>query len=267
MALFARRTPVAPVVPARGPRWAVRELVRTPEGVNLLHDDLVERLQGIPEGDEETPKPKPAAASTEEGKNSSPSFPATIVAAGVFVIGLLAAVAVFGTPDSGPTFKAAEGIGAFALFYIAAQASERFVELFLPAFEGIPGFGKAKKEIKRDKAVAAALQPENSPDGAAEQEAADAQAEVDQLRANRTAVVFGLTAALGMVLCGYLEADFLTAVGVTFASPPKGWDQILMMAATGLIVGGGSKALHDTITGISTTSEKKKTPPETGGQP
>ena len=46
-----------------------------------------------------------------------------------------------------------------------------------------------------------------------ELQAANAQAEVDQGRANRTALVFGCTAAIGILLCGYLEADFLTAVG------------------------------------------------------
>ena len=38
-----------------------------------------------------------------------------------------------------------------------------------------------------------------------------------------------------------------------------------MLAVTGLIVGGGSKALHDTIANISKSSEKKDTPAETGG--
>lgn len=124
--------------------------------------------------------------------------------------------------------------------------------------------------MARDQKVAAALNAFGAAaaaDGTTpEKEAAEAQAEVEQLRANRTAIVFGVTAALGMAMCGYLEADFLTAVGVNFGQSPGTWDEAFMMAITGLIIGGGAKGLHDTITSISKSSDKKSTPPETGGQ-
>ncbi|RHW24156.1 hypothetical protein D0Z08_25900 [Nocardioides immobilis] len=115
-------------------------------------------------------------------------------------------------------------------------------------------------EIKRDQKVAAATTATTA------KEAANAQAEIDQLRANRAAVVFGLTAALGMALCGYLEADFLTTAGVDFGTQFETREQILMMAITGLVTGGGAKGLHDAISNISKSSTKKSTPPETGGQ-
>src|SRR5690242_14591360 len=55
---------------------------------------------------------------------SSTTTPATGKATGIglalFVIGVVIAVILFGT-DDGPTFKAAEGLGAFAIFYVAAQ--------------------------------------------------------------------------------------------------------------------------------------------------
>jgi hypothetical protein len=182
-------------------------------------------------------------------------------------------VRAFGT-DEGPTYKAAEGIGAFALFYIAAQAAERLVELVLPSFEWVPGFGTAKKKVIVDQKIAAAYDPAVTGNGTKtpEQEAADAQADVDQARANRAVVVFGLTAALGMWACGYLEADFLTAVGVTLSIPagstfPDTTQQVFAMAVTGLIVGGGSKGLHDLITNISKSKTNNDTPPETGGAP
>lgn len=283
MALFVRRTPPAHVVnPASpGPLWAVHDLIRTPGGRNLLPDNVVERLAdpgddlglapkpGV--GREAGGEPKPAGASQDADKNSSPKFLATLAATIAFVIGLVVAVMAFDTDGSGPTYAAAEGIGAFALFYLAAQAAERLVELVLPHFEVVPGFGKAAREVARDNKVAAALDP--SPRAAVavdaktlEEEAAEAQAEVDQLRANRTAVVFGVTAAIGMAMCGYLEADFLAAVGVDFGQDPGKREEAFMMAVTGLMVGGGAKGLHDTITNISKSSDQKSTPPETGGQ-
>ena len=251
MALFVRRTPSHPSLDA-GP-------FRAQEEANV----------GSPPPEADNPV---AAASDDIKKNSSPQIAATAIGAGIFVLGLAVAFLLFKV-DGGPTFKAAEGIGAFALFYVAAQSAERLAELFVPAFEKIPGVNKVALEHVRDSKVAAALSGENpdNPTANAAKSAADAQAAVDQARANRTVVVFGITAALGMMLCGYLDANFLSAVGVTFphadgSSIPTDPSILLAMAVTGLVVGGGSKGLHDLIGNISKSSSSKDTPPETGGQ-
>lgn len=208
-----------------------------------------------------------AAASTDPKKNSSPEPWATLVSAGIFVVSLAFTVLVlFGTEDRGPTYKPVEGLGVFALFYVVAQAAERLVEMALPYVDRRKG-GKAELEAERDQKVVDGTLGETSDDKKApEKSAADAQAEVDQARANRTALVFACTAALGMLLCGYLEADFLRSLGVTFASGrPGALDEVISMAVTGLVVGGGSKAIHDTISNISKASEQKSTPTQTGG--
>src|SRR5690348_1242115 len=57
-----------------------------------------------------------ATASTDTRTNSSPELGATLAAIAIFVAGLAVAVWQFDTA-AGPTFTAAEGIGAFALFY------------------------------------------------------------------------------------------------------------------------------------------------------
>lgn len=214
--------------------------------------------------------PPVAAASEDTKKNSSPDGWAGAAATTTFLVGLVVAVLLFGTPASGPTYTPVVGIGAFALFYVAAQSAERLVEMILPAIGAlVPALDKPVKEAVRDQKVAAAHGLTATPadgDQTPEQAAANAQADVDQARANRAAVTFGLTAAVGMALCGYFEADFLTALGVTFGESPGLADEILMMAVTGLVVGGGAKGLHETITLISKSSEKKSTPPETGGE-
>ncbi|GAB3791319.1 hypothetical protein [Nocardioides ungokensis] len=244
---------------------------------------------------------KDAAASTDEKKNSTPALWATATAIALFGIGLWVAVLVFGTPTKGPTYKAAAGIGAFALFYVVAQAAERFVEMTMPFLEQIPAFGKDKLVADRDRAVVTANDPDaraaralelarqhglflerkqrptptagkkgkdEKPAKTPEEDAANKEALVEQRRADRAAIVFGATAAIGMALCGYLEADFLAAVGVTLPvqkGTPTTGSQVIAMAVTGLIVGGGSKALHDLIGNVSKASSAKDTPTETGG--
>lgn len=231
------------------------------------------------EGGGGSEKKKVAASDTD--KSTAPQAKATGLALLMFVVGVVGAVVVFHT-SWGPTYTPAEGIGVFALFYIVAQAVERFVEMTMPAFEKADSFNKSRKKVELDRALetfyAAAgsrtgttsvtkdgTTTEKTADDAAK-DAANKQAEIDQLRANRTVIMFGLSAALGMVLCGYLEADFLTSVGANFGTDPDMWQQALMMAVTGLIVGGGSKQLHDLITNVSKAKEDKATPTETGGQ-
>ena len=127
--------------------------------------------------------------------------------------------------DGGPTYVAAQGIGAFALFYVVAQAAERFVEMTMPLSEEAVSRAKGKPKSDRARArdaavVAAVMAVETSAsDAAAQADAAAAtQAEVDQARSDRTLIAFGATAALGTSLCGYLGADFLSSVGVDFTA-------------------------------------------------
>ena len=82
--------------------------------------------------------PKPAAASDKEERNTSPDVWATLTATSVFVAALVVSALFLFVTQSGPTFKAAEGIGAFALFYIVAQAAERLVEMVIPYFDRRP---------------------------------------------------------------------------------------------------------------------------------
>lgn len=224
-------------------------------------------LPGQPDGGAAQPAgTEPAAAAADDSKKASPHPIATVAAVFLFVAGVIVAVNLF-LEDGGPTFSVPEGLGAFVLFYVAAQAAERFVEMVLPAFEKIPGLDKKASEALRDKAVAAAT---NSEDPAADQtgkQAANAQVDVEQRRANRAAVAFAFTAVLGMALCAYLDAGFLTAIGVSFGDDAKdSWPQALEMAVTGLVIGGGSKQLHDLITRVSKKIESQSTPAATGGQ-
>ena len=50
--------------------------------------------------------------------------PPTLVGAGIVLVALIVAVSFLFHKASGPTYTPATGIGAFALFYIVAQAAE-----------------------------------------------------------------------------------------------------------------------------------------------
>jgi hypothetical protein len=62
-----------------------------------------------------------------------------------------------------------------------------------------------------------------------------------------------------MVGCGYLHAFFLKTVGVSGIQP---WVDLLI---TGLVVGGGTKLLHDLISNLQAAKDDKKDANAGGG--
>jgi hypothetical protein len=211
-------------------------------------------------------------ANEGNAKPGLPSWYAGTLTGGLFAAALAISAWWFGH-DGGPSYTAARGIGAFALFYVVAQAAERLVEVTMPWSEKVVAKRKDPKSalaLARDAAVVDAVNATGADAQTKAEEAADAQAAVDQARADRTLISFGATAALGMLLCSYLGADFLTSVGVDFTpgdkTEPDAVARVVMMAVTGLVIGAGSKQLHDTISNISKSSDQKSTPTETGGK-
>jgi hypothetical protein len=162
------------------------------------------------------------------------------------------------------TFTPPTGVGIFALFYILAQVIERILEPFAP-FLGTtkakdPASGKEEvttqlgARASMDMAVAAALASPEDKAGAA----ADAQRNVDQVRANATVVTFGVASLLAMLGAGLLEALLLETVGVEGLGANGAnvvWIDILV---TGLAVGAGTKPLHDLISNIKESKEDKQ---------
>lgn len=213
----------------------------------------------------DVPADVPIVAAAASGQ--LPSWRWGIASLLVFGAALIASVWLFqGTGN--PTFAPPDGLGVFALFYVVAQAAERLVAMILGAASRLPGLDKPAKQTARDAAVAKAVGARWDAPGEAKQNAeaaAQAEADVQQVRRNRAAVAFGLTAAIAMLVCGYVGADFLSAVGVEFGAWGRG-DEFLTMAVTGLVVGGGSKPLNDLIGAMSKKSDEKSTPPETGGK-
>ena len=215
-----------------------------------------------------TTQPAPTEASKEGSTALLPLPGVGACATVVFAVGLLVAFFLF-SHEGGLQYTPPAGIGAFAVFYVVAQAAERCAELFSPLLPkaSMTWFGKKEAAASRDRAIVRALNPSPTPaNGGKAANPAEKQAKVDQITVNRRAIYFALAAALGMVFCGYAHANFLAAIGVSPVQDGQtaAWI-ILSLAITGLVVGGGSDGLHSLITNLTKTTEKKDTPPETGG--
>jgi hypothetical protein len=212
-------------------------------------------------------KSKPAA----QPVTTRPSLAYILFGVGLLVLGyvggLLLQRAFHPNLTNLPVLKAS--VGAFALLYVMAQAIERLlvpVSWFGGGFLGGLGddAGANAKSLRakatavianstktalaqrhRDASLAALDDPH---DDDAAQAVAKAKHDVDQYRANLTAITFGLAAFLAMMVSGYVGIFLLRIVGLRTA----GWLDLLV---TGLAIAGGTKPLHDLISNVSSAKK------------
>ena len=192
--------------------------------------------------------PKDAASSDQKAK----SVAVTLLVGGVLIGGIVTEVV-----DPRP-FTPAEGIGIFAVFYIAAQALERVFELIRMLFPAATAVSDVKKsdvrsKAKRDLAAATNALANGQDDVAAQklQAAADGDAKEEKLEKNTSLVAWGLNSFFAAVLAGWLGLYLLAAVGVDDVNR---WIDI---AVTSLVIGGGTKPLHDLIKNLEKSKEGK----------
>ena len=150
------------------------------------------------------------------------------VAAILVVIATAAAFGLFGWTQ--PPVKLVEGLGVFARMYIGAQAIERFIEPFTY-------LDKVNSELE---------------DKAATDQAA--KADLDTWKTQRMFLTWSAATTLGMIASGLLGIYFLAMV-IDGSTLPRWMD----MLVTGVVIGGGSKAVHDLIENIQAGGEKKVT--------
>jgi branched-subunit amino acid ABC-type transport system permease component len=191
----------------------------------------------------------PAAASAESGSEPDTGFVvvALIAVAAVWIIGFW--WNPFGLKLAGPA-ALATGVSVFALLYIVAQALERLLEP-LSALDP----KKKDAEENRDTAVAAALA---DPTTALLTTAADTQATLERLRRNRAMIFWAAATVLGMFISA-TTGIYLLDIVIDNPTPPQSLDVLI----TGLVVGGGTKPLHDLISRIESAKEEAQDPPET----
>lgn len=209
-------------------------------------------------------------------KNSRPALWAVLgafaIVAGAWGVG----VNWIDDPDfavDAPLREPLEGLTIFAVFFVSAHAIERLIEP-LTKFFGIGAQDNFAKQFDAaERSVTAALEAaklvrdlpantEASKLGTAKADAeskataakealdaaATAKANLAEVKGNRAVIYWALASAVAIVAAAALKLYLLRTVGI--AQPPRALD----LLATGLILGAGTKPLHDLVTRI----EKKK---------
>jgi len=161
------------------------------------------------------------------------------------------------------------GVTIYAVFYVAAQAIERLLEPFTNIL--LPKKDETKKvETKAIQAVnanamfvaavafakeAAVTKAWREATQTKASEAASAQDELDKKVYVRAVVFWVIATTLGILASGYFGLYFVHTI-VTANPPSRGIDILV----TGLVIGAGTKPLHDLISNLS--KDKTDTVPE-----
>ncbi len=190
-----------------------------------------------------TPAGPPATAGQEPAAAAAPSRPASPVAVLIafllVALGTLVAYLLWKTDRTGTPFKIGNQTSAYAGATAFAAAVERFLE---PFSHILPGGRKARSEYER---LVAALANRNP--GVSLDTIAAAKARMDHTTANRGVLLWGLATGLSTVVAslgGFYFLHMIAADNWNPADIPLWVDAL----ATGLIVGTGTKPLHDLLT-------------------
>jgi hypothetical protein len=249
MAMFWRKQSAPSVVVIAERARDQRNVIRHLE-TDLLETDL--RQFG----------PEAAAAvdkNTEEGKSVYPDLIYFVWALLAIVLGVLFGTVLY-EAKTGITFNPPEGVGIFALFYLVAQVVERVQEPLTP-FLGrakspdTQGSGKSRSKnqvVAKAELENAVTEARKAPTEENAMIAANKQRTTDQISANLTVLMFAGASLLTMLLLGYLKAGLLTSLGVSNVEP---WIDVF---ASGLIIGAGTKPLHDLISKLSASKDADK---------
>lgn len=156
------------------------------------------------------------------------------------VVGLVTwlITATLGTATAPPPV-AVNGLGIFAVFFVAALAVERLIEPITLLDRKKPELEKTAKETHKA-AVTAANDPQASDaQGTLEDAAADASAAAEVWATYRAIALWGLASLVGALAAALLNLHLLKTAGI---QTPSLYLEIL---ATGLIIGAGTKPLHE----------------------
>ncbi len=148
-----------------------------------------------------------------------------------------------------------QGVTIFAVVYFITQLIERIIELisdFHPLFKDTNKIAKLKKDIDRkDSQIREHLKGEDTRacqhiNAEAEKDALEKKMdELDCLESSRKSRLWAVASGLGIIF-SYTFVGLFALVGITTVIMPH-WIDVLV---SGIILGGGSKPLHDLITNI-----------------
>jgi hypothetical protein len=217
----------------------------------------------------------PSLEMMSDSMKGNPKGRVVVAVVAVLTVGASLAVAVTLVPDTAysaaPAPAVVDGLTIFALFFTAAFAIERLLEpiskLLLPKAGAADDLARARKEaakagheFREAKAKELQLRSSQHHDALAqvEKEAAQARATAqdrlneaaaavavweDRINA-RTVMFWAVATGVAIFASAALHLYFLRTIGATSA------DRWLEVLATGLIVGAGTKPLHDVTSSL-----------------
>ncbi len=159
----------------------------------------------------------------------------TVLALGIAAAAFLVAWGLHGNRSS--TYRMDSQWGAFTGLFILALAIERALEPFSRKL----GPDTTKRKDARDRALASAQADE------LEELAVECQLAVDTCRRLTAVVTWGVATGLAFLLCAQLNITLMQAVRASSSGAPSFWADLLV---TGLVVGAGTKPLHDLVSSI-----------------
>lgn len=137
----------------------------------------------------------------------------------------------------------------FAILYVAAQAIERLLEPIMGKVKAVE-VAKAKKDVASARVTAT--------------DASTQQTELAQVQADRAVIAWGIASSIALVLCGFLNLGIIDSLATVDVAKGFSADAyaVINVVITGLVIGAGTKPLHDLITRIE--KAKDKADPQTG---
>jgi hypothetical protein len=177
----------------------------------------------------------------------------TILGLAILTAAFFVAWVLHGNKSS--TYRIDSQWSAFTGLFILALAIERALEPFSPKL----GPDTSKLQAERDKKL---KDLGGTPTEVQKKAAADAQSSVEMGRRLTAVVTWGTATGLAFLLCAQLNITLLQAVRANGSGQPPFWADLLV---TGLVVGAGTKPLHDLVSNIEQKKDGKKDPPQVGG--
>jgi hypothetical protein len=152
--------------------------------------------------------------------------------------------------------------GGFALFYVLAQALERLFEVLQLLWPTLGSTTAGNQSVSKQDALrrrdATLAETINVPSNRTAEAAAGAHEAVDRIRLNRSFLAWTITSAVAMVASGYLGLGLMSTIAENATRV-----RVLDVIITGLVVGGGTKPLHDLIANLQESRKKKEDQPAT----
>ena len=167
----------------------------------------------------------------------------TVLGLGLAVGGFFTAWSLHGSASS--TYRIDNQWSALTGLFILALAIERALEPFSRKL----GPDTTKRKVKKDEALAGSRAADRKG------RAPEFDTAVETCRRLTAVVTWGVATGLGFLLCAVLNITLMQAVRANGSGQPPFWADLLV---TGLVVGAGTKPLHDLVANIERGKSSKR---------